>query len=68
LTSSSTRVYAVLKASGVIRRTAVSGNRVLETLRCLSESSMRGMEFPKQVSDGDRRPISLYVLLIRFLL
>jgi len=47
---------------------AVSGNRVLETLRCLSESSMRGMEFPKQVSDGDNRPTSQSALLIELLL
>jgi len=56
LTNFNPHVYAFLKASGVIRRIAVSGNRVVETLRCLSESSMRGMEFPKQVSEGEDCP------------
>ncbi len=68
LTNSDERVYALTEASGAMRPRAASGNRVLETLRCLSESSMRGMEFPKQVSDGDNRPTSRSALLIQLLI
>lgn len=62
---SSLRFQQCIRSDAAI---AASGNRVLETLRCLSESSMRGMEFPKQVSDGDNRPTSQSALLIELLL